>query len=90
MFRPIIFKPESEYQVILMRNRHEELIDIPIDYVDSIDFSMGAYIQEPTKINLTIPSHIDRNGKKIELPLYKLIKGKMQIKLTLFVKNISR
>lgn len=81
MFRPIIFKPESEYQVILMRNRHEELIDIPIDYVDSIDFSMGTYIQEPTKINLTIPSHIDRNGKKIELPLYKLIKGKMQIKL---------
>ena len=66
-----------------MRNRREELTDVPIEYVTDIVFEMGEYIQEPTKINLSIPSHIDRNGKKIEVPLFNMIKGKMQLLLTI-------
>ncbi len=69
------------YELVLLRNRREELADIPIEYVSDIVFEMGEYIQEPTKINLTIPSHINRNGEKVEVPLYNMIKGKMQLLL---------
>ena len=54
MFRPVTFKAENDYELILMRNRREELIDIPIDYITSVDYNMGEYLQEPTKISLTI------------------------------------
>lgn len=81
MFRPVTFKTENDYELILMRNRREELIDIPIDYITSVDYNMGEYLQEPTKISLTIPSHLERDGKLIEFPAYNLIKGKMQLKL---------
>lgn len=81
MFRPILFKKDSTYELVLLRNRREELADIPIEYVSDIVFEMGEYIQEPTKINLTIPSHINRNGEKVEVPLYNMIKGKMQLLL---------
>ena len=83
MFRPVTFKPENEYDLVLMRNRREELIDIPIDYIDSIKFSMGERLQEPTEITLIIPSHVQRGNERVALPLYKMIKGKMQLKLTL-------
>lgn len=83
VFRPILFKKDSTYELVLLRNRREELADIPIEYVSEIVFEMGEYIQEPTKISLTIPSHINRNGENVELPLYSMIKGKMQLLLTI-------
>lgn len=83
MFRPVTFKSENEYELVLMRNRHEELIDVPIDYITSIDFEMGERLQQPTKITLNIPSHIERNERMIKVPLYDMIKGKMQLKLKL-------
>ena len=64
-----------------MKNRHEELTDIPIEFVNDIVFEMGTYVQEPTKITLTIPSHLERNGKLEEVYVYNAIKGKMQLKL---------
>ena len=81
MFRPILFKEKSVYELILMKNRHEELTDIPIEFVNDIVFEMGTYVQEPTKITLTIPSHLERNGKLEEVYVYNAIKGKMQLKL---------
>ena len=83
VFRPILFKQKSNYELVLMKNRREELTDVPIEYVDSIEFQMGEHSQEPTKINLTSPSHIDRNGEKIEVHLFNMIKGKMQLLLRL-------
>lgn len=81
MFRPAVYKSENEYELILMRNRREELIDIPIEYIESVEFSMGERLQQPTKLVLTIPSHLDRGNGVIEYPLYSMIKGKMQLKL---------
>ena len=40
MFRPILFKEKSVYELILMKNRHEELTDIPIEFVNDIVFAM--------------------------------------------------
>ena len=79
MYRPIHFLDNNTYSFILMRNRSEELIEIPIQYVKSIDFSMGQYVNEPIEVSIEIPSIIDRHGEKVELPLFKMIKGKMQI-----------
>lgn len=81
MFRPVTFKAENEYELVLMRNRREELLDVPIDYIQSIDFEMGERLQQPTKITLSIPSHIRRNEKLINVPLFDRIKGKMQLRL---------
>ena len=81
MFRPATYKSENEYELVLMRNRREELIDIPLEYVESIDFEMGTHLQQPTKLTLTIPSHLTRGTGLIEYPLYNMIKGKMQLRL---------
>ena len=81
MFRPATYKSENEYELVLMRNRREELIDIPLEYVESIDFEMGTHLQQPTKLILTIPSHLTRGTGLIEYPLYNMIKGKMQLRL---------
>ena len=83
VFRPIKFKKDSKYELVLLKNRREELADIPIEYIDGIEFQMGEYLQEPTKLTLTIPSHISRGGEKFEVPLFKLIKGKMQLQLSI-------
>lgn len=83
MFRPILFKKESKYELVLLKNRREELADVPIEYIEGIEFQMGEYLQEPTKLTLTVPSHISRGGEKFEVPLFKLIKGKMQLLLTI-------
>jgi hypothetical protein len=82
VFRPATYKSENEYELVLMKNRREELIDIPLEYVESIEFNMGTHLQEPTKLTLTIPSHINRVGELMEYPLYNMIKGKMQLKLS--------
>ena len=79
MYRPISFLDNNTYSFILMRNRTEELIEIPVQYVKSINFSMGQYVNEPIEVSIEIPSIIDRHGEKVELPLFKMIKGKMQI-----------
>ena len=36
VFRPILFKEKSVYELILMKNRHEELTDIPIEFINDI------------------------------------------------------
>ena len=81
MFRPVILQAENEYELVLMRNRREELLDVPIDYIESISFEMGERLQQPSKITLKIPSHIRRSDKIITVPLFDRIKGKMQLRL---------
>ena len=81
MFRPVILQAENEYELVLMRNRREELLDVPIDYIESISFEMGERLQQPSKITLKIPSHIRRGDKIITVPLFDRIKGKMQLRL---------
>lgn len=67
------------YSFILMRNRSEEIAEIPTEYVESISFSMGQYVSDPTEVSFNIPSHLQKNGVKTEQPLFNLIKDKMQI-----------
>ena len=81
MFRPVILQAENEYELVLMRNRREELLDVPIDYIESISFEMGERLQQPSKITLKIPSHIRRGDKTFAVPLFDRIKGKMQLRL---------
>ena len=83
MYRPIQFRDNNTYSFILMRNRNEELIEIPTEYVKSIEFGMGQYVNDPISVSIEIPSLIDRNGLKVELPLFSMIKGKMQILMTI-------
>lgn len=87
MYRPISFLDNNTYSFILMRNRTEELIEIPIEYVKKINFGMGQYVNDPISVSIEIPSLIDRNGLKVELPLFSMIKGKMQILMTINDKN---
>ena len=87
MYRPISFLDNNTYSFILMRNRTEELIEIPVEYVKKINFGMGQYVNDPISVSIEIPSLIDRNGLKVELPLFSMIKGKMQILMTINDKN---
>ena len=66
-----------------MKNRFEELAEIPVGYVQSIKFSRGKFMSEPTVVNISIPSVIQRDGQAIEQPLYNMIKTKMQIVMNL-------
>ena len=83
MYRPIQFLDNNTYSFILMRNRSEELIEIPKEYVKSIEFGMGQYVNDPISLTMDVPSVIDRMGEKIEFPLFSMIKGKMQILMTI-------
>lgn len=80
MFRPFYFK-ENDCKLVLMKNRHEELIDIDINIntVDSVVFS----VEEPATMTIEVPSHIDRGMTKIDNPVFNLVKGKMQLILTI-------
>ena len=79
MYRPISFKDNNTYSFTLMRNRSEELAEIPVHYVKSIEFGMAKYVNNPITVTIEIPSIIERNGEKVDLPLFHLVKGKMQI-----------
>ena len=83
MYRPIHFLDNNTYSFILMRNRSEELIEIPKEYIKSIEFGMGQYVNDPISLTMDVPSVIDRMGEKIEFPLFSMIKGKMQILMTI-------
>ena len=83
MYRPIQFLDNNTYSFILMRNRSEELIEIPKEYIKSIEFGMGQYVNDPISLTMDIPSVIDRMGEKFEFPLFSMIKGKMQILMTI-------
>ena len=83
MYRPIHFLDNNTYSFILMRNRSEELIEIPKEYIKSIEFGMGQYVNDPISLTMDIPSIIDRMGEKFEFPLFSMIKGKMQILMTI-------
>lgn len=87
MYRPIQFLDNNTYSFILMRNRSEELIEIPKEYIKSIEFGMGQYVNDPISLTMDIPSVIDRMGEKFEFPLFSMIKGKMQILMTINDKN---
>lgn len=75
MFRPISLKNENQCKLILMKNRKEELCEIDVKYIDSVQFKVKEY----AKMTITIPSHITRNMKTVPLPLYDLVRGKMQL-----------
>ena len=83
MYRPIQFLDNNTYSFILMRNRSEELIEIPKEYIKSIEFGMGQYVNDPISLTMDVPSVIDRMGEKFEFPLFSMIKGKMQILMTI-------
>ena len=83
MFRPNRILNTNIYSFILMRNRHEEIAEIPVAYVESISFSMGQYITEPTKVSFKIPSVLQREGKQVEQQLFHMIKEKMIIAMTI-------
>ena len=68
MYRPIQFLDNNTYSFILMRNRSEELIEIPKEYIKSIEFGMGQYVNDPISLTMDIPSVIDRMGEKFEFP----------------------
>lgn len=89
MFRPMRLQNENTYEFVLMKNRREELMEIPVNCVNNIVFEMGSYVGQPTKLTLTIPSHIERGGEIIEFPLYSVIKGKMQIIVTINDKKFA-
>ncbi len=83
MFRPVTVYDSNVYSFILMKNRFEELAEIPVGYVESIQFSMGKFINEPAQVSIRIPSVLERNGKMVEQPLYNMVKPKMQILMTI-------
>ena len=62
-----------------MKNVREELSDIPIEYIKSITYSLSTY----AKIELEIPSHLSRGGQMLDYPLYRQIKGKQQLILSI-------
>ena len=68
MYRPIQFLDNNTYSFILMRNRSEELIEIPKEYIKSIEFGMGQYVNDPISLTMDVPSVIDRMGEKFEFP----------------------
>ena len=75
MFRPISFRDENQCTLTLMKNRKEALCEVDVQYIDSVQFKIKEY----AKMSITIPSHISRNGEKLPLPLYDLVRGKMQL-----------
>lgn len=79
MFRPNRITDKNIYSFLLMRNRHEEVAEIPVAYVESINFSMGQFVSEPTSVSFRIPSVLQREGKKVDQHLFHMIKEKMQI-----------
>ena len=83
IYRPITVYDENVYSFILMKNRTEVLAEIPVEYVESISFNMGKFINEPAQLNIRIPSVMERSGKMVEQPLYHLVKAKMQIHMTI-------
>ena len=83
MSSPITVYDKNEYSFILMKNRYEPLAEIPIGYVESIQFTMGKFINEPAQVNITIPSVLERNGQKVEQPLFNMVKPKMQIHMNI-------
>ena len=64
----------NNISLVLMKNRREELYDVDVEYIKEIVFNL----QEKCEMSLEIPSHINHNGEKFELPLYDMIKGKRQ------------
>lgn len=78
MFRPVSLF-ENEYSFTLMKNRHEEWGTIPNEYVQSIVYATGS----PTTMTIEIPSKITYMNREIDFELYKRVRGKMQIIMTM-------
>ena len=74
MHRPISFK-ENEINFTLMRNRRQEICEIPVEYVTTIDYDINTY----ATMTLEIPSKITYKGQSFDYFLYDEIKGKMLI-----------
>ena len=80
MFRRLNLKKKNDVELILMKNIREELAEIPPKYVSSITYDETTF----TQMIIEIPSHVVReNGKKVELSLFKQIKGKQTLYLTI-------
>lgn len=70
MHRPISFK-ENEINFTLMRNRRQEICEIPVEYVTTIDYDINTY----ATMTLEIPSKITYKGQSFDYFLYDEIKG---------------
>lgn len=87
MFRPITIYDKNIYSFILMKNRFEELAEIPVGYIDNIQFSMGKFSNEPAQVNLHIPSVLEKDGTTVEQPLFNMVKPKMLIHMKINQKD---
>ena len=79
MLNRLNLKQPNDVSLVLMKNVREELSDIPVEYVKSITYNLSTY----AKIELEIPSHLTRRGLTIDYPLYRQIKGKQQLILSI-------
>ena len=74
MHRTVSFK-ENEMTFTLMRNRREEICEIPTKYIESITYSIG----EHAELTFAIPSKITYRGKTLDYTVYNETKAKMLI-----------
>lgn len=73
MFRSFKLKDRDKvFKCILMRNRREELAEVPSDYINQIKYSLN----ENDELSMEIPNKIGHNGKMIHNTLFDKIKNK--------------
>ena len=73
MFGRLHLKQKNEVSLIIMRNIREELAEVPLAFIKSVQYDMTTY---PT-LTIEIPQYIQRQNETIEYQLYSQIKGKM-------------
>lgn len=76
MFRRVNLRDniKNEDKLILYKNSREEYCEIPIDYIDSVDYEF----MQPSVIKLTVPNKTTHNGATIHNPIFDKILGKRQ------------
>ena len=62
-------------EYVLMKNRREELITIPKDYI----LSYTPKLDDVSELKIEVPNKIKHNGEEISYPLYNMLKGKRHI-----------
>lgn len=73
MFRSFKLKDRDKvFKCTLMRNRREELAEIPSDYVAQIVYKLN----ENDELSMEIPNKINHNGKMIRNTLFDKVKNK--------------
>ena len=75
MHRTIKLNAKNDTRCILLKNRREEICDIPNEYLQSVVYD----INNPDELSFRVPSRISYRGKTLDYLVYDSIKGKMQI-----------